>query len=323
MGPLRRLLPAVGALGLALPLHAGELGDPAAGIKAKEWVKGKEVDVTKADGEQVYVVEFWATWCGPCRDSIPHLSELQTRYKDKVTFIGVSTDDERTIDAVKPFVEKMGERMNYTVAIDDGNATADAYMKAFGINGIPHAFVVHKGKIVWHQNPHPRSPDGDLAEVLDAVVASKFTMDDAKKRIAAREEKMRRMRELGELAQQYFELVGSTGKEAEAAKLGEKLIAAGGENASFLNMLAWRILTDEGVVARDHPLALRAAEMANRATGGEDASILDTYALALFRNGRKAEAVKHQEKAVELARKGGDEELLKELSERLEMFRKE
>jgi hypothetical protein len=48
-------------LGVALPVRAGELGDKASPLKIKEWVKGEPVDVTKADGKNVYVVEFWAT----------------------------------------------------------------------------------------------------------------------------------------------------------------------------------------------------------------------------------------------------------------------
>ena len=53
------------------------LGDPAAPLTIKDWVKGKPANVR--DGKAVYVVEFWATWCGPCRVSIPHLTELQKR----------------------------------------------------------------------------------------------------------------------------------------------------------------------------------------------------------------------------------------------------
>jgi len=63
----------------------------AAALKISDWVKGKPVDLAAGKGKQVYVIEFWATWCGPCRTSIPHLTELQKKFKDKgVTFVGVS-----------------------------------------------------------------------------------------------------------------------------------------------------------------------------------------------------------------------------------------
>lgn len=129
---------------------AAKVGDPAAPLAVKEWVKGKSVDVK--DGKNVYVVEFWATWCPPCRTSIPHLTEIQKKFKDKgVVVIGVSTEK---LDTVKKFVEKQGDNMNYTVAIDDGGKTSKGYMTAYNQNGIPHAFIVGKdGNVVWHGHP--------------------------------------------------------------------------------------------------------------------------------------------------------------------------
>src|ERR1041385_6120947 len=72
---------------------AGALGDPAAPLVISEWVKGKPVDLAAAKGKEVVVVEFWATWCGPCRTSIPHLTEMQKKFKD-VRFVGVSDRSE-------------------------------------------------------------------------------------------------------------------------------------------------------------------------------------------------------------------------------------
>jgi thiol-disulfide isomerase/thioredoxin len=57
-------------------------------LKVAKWIKGKPVQ--RFEPGKVYVVEFWATWCGPCRRSIPHLTELAKKFKGKVTFIGVS-----------------------------------------------------------------------------------------------------------------------------------------------------------------------------------------------------------------------------------------
>ena len=77
-------------------------------------VKGDKV--ARLERGKIYVIEFWATWCGPCRAVIPHLTKLQQKHKD-VIFIGVSAY-ERDQKVVKPFVEKMGDKMAYRVALD-------------------------------------------------------------------------------------------------------------------------------------------------------------------------------------------------------------
>src|SRR6476661_7319275 len=63
------------------------VGDPAPKITVSKWVKG--TPVANFEKGKLYVVEFWATWCGPCKVSIPHLTELAKQYKN-VKFIGVS-----------------------------------------------------------------------------------------------------------------------------------------------------------------------------------------------------------------------------------------
>ena len=131
-------------------------GEPASELVIAQWVKGEEVDLS----EGVNVVEFWATWCPPCRTSIPHLTKLQDRFKDRgVKIIGISREPLKT---VAPFVKRMGSKMDYSVAIDDRVATSREYMGRYGVNGIPHAFVVKDGAVVWHG--HPMSGLGDAIE---------------------------------------------------------------------------------------------------------------------------------------------------------------
>src|SRR5262245_37959460 len=96
------ILPAAACLlaGIALAQHPGDapkkptlvIGSPAPALQAEKWVKG--APVASFEKGKTYVVEFWATWCGPCIASMPHLSALSRQYKDKgVTIVGMTTKD--------------------------------------------------------------------------------------------------------------------------------------------------------------------------------------------------------------------------------------
>ena len=117
-----------------------KLGDPAPKLQVAKWVQGEPV--TQFETGKVYVVEFWATWCGPCKVSIPHLNELSQKFKDKgVVVIGQDCLEEDE-SLVAPFVKKMGTNMTYRVALDDkskveNGAMATTWLDAAGQNGIP------------------------------------------------------------------------------------------------------------------------------------------------------------------------------------------
>jgi thiol-disulfide isomerase/thioredoxin len=155
---------AMSGIGWVASLIGGELGSAAPKLAVAEWIKGAPVKLAEGKGKNVYVVEFWATWCPPCRQSIPHLTEMQKKYADKgVVFVGVTQEDPETVRA---FVEKMGAQMDYAVAIDQDNQTTRDYMSAFEVRKIPHAFIVDKeGKIAWHG--HPMS---GLEEAIEAAL---------------------------------------------------------------------------------------------------------------------------------------------------------
>lgn len=308
----RVVLVALGALLIVNATLAADLGDPAPALKIKDWAKGSAIDLSSGKGKNVYVVEFWATWCPPCRASIPHLTELQKKFKDKgVVFIGVSDEE---IEKVKPFVDQQGTSMDYVVACDDSQTTKNAYLNAFKIQGIPHAFIVDKdGKIAWHD--HPMEPTFEVA--LEMIAAGKFDKAGQEKINEMKKEAAALRTKINETAKAYFELARA-GNDGARAK-GEEFLALVGKDKELLNAFAWTLLTMEGIPKRDLELGLRVAKAANDASEGKDPAILDTYARALFDNGKIKEALEYQKKAVELCK---DPEMAKGLKEALATYEK-
>ena len=304
---LRVLVTSLVLLGWSHTTRAIDWGDPAPELSIDQWIKGDAVDLKKDGADHVYVVEFWATWCAPCRTSIPHLSELQAAYKGKkVTIIGISDE---TAAKVNPFVENMGDKMDYTVAIDKEGATYERYMTAFGQRGIPHAFIVNqKGQLAWHGHPM----DG-LDAALKQIVEGTYD-------IAATKQAAERAANAAKLLEDYFGVV-TQGKNTPAArKLGEDIIRDGGNNPDLLNQFAWLILTSRAVQDRDLDLALKAGKAAFDASEGKDVSIIDTYARALFDTGKHEEAIRLQEKAIALCK---EPEMKASLEDTLDRYRLE
>jgi thiol-disulfide isomerase/thioredoxin len=150
------------------------IGDPAPVLKSAKWLKG--TPAPQFDKGRIYVVEFWATWCGPCKANIPHLTELAAKYKEQVSVIGISIWENAkpgegdTLKRVTKFVKEQGAAMNYIVAADvPGDPIANAYMKAAGQQGIPCSFIVDRdGKIAWIGYPT------EMDRVLEQMVAGKY-----------------------------------------------------------------------------------------------------------------------------------------------------
>jgi thiol-disulfide isomerase/thioredoxin len=170
--PMTRMVAGTPAPGAAGPTERVEgwpskVGDMAWPLKGITMVKGEPVDVTPG---HIYVIEFWATWCGPCKTSIPHLTEIQHKYKNKVTVIGITKEP---VDLARPFVETQGDAMDYRVAADFDGSVYYGYMAAFNRGGIPCAFIVNaQGEIAWVG--HPMAMDG----VLEQVVAGTYSLEE-------------------------------------------------------------------------------------------------------------------------------------------------
>lgn len=142
------------------------VGDSAPALDVEHWIKGEPV--TSFQPGQCYVVEFWATWCAPCKDSMPHLTKLQKELGDQVVIIGLS--DEK-LDVAKKFLDqpKWAERTQYTLGTDPDRSVHKAYMEAAKQRGIPTSFLVNgEGKIEWIG--HPAGMDRPLKRMLGIEV---------------------------------------------------------------------------------------------------------------------------------------------------------
>jgi len=335
------------------------IGDKAPALSVAKWVKGKPIK--SFEKGKTYVVEFWATWCGPCRESIPHITEMAKKYKGKVEFAGVSVwenkkDDKDTsyFKTVTDFVKEMGTKMDYNIAVDGPkDVMSTTWMRAAKQNGIPTAFIIQGDVIAWIG--HPMMMEG----VLSDVVAGKHDIAAAAVEYKANMEAAQDQEELMKPIQAAL----GEGNHAKAVELMDKMIAskkatesmfamakwdclarmdaAKGDayakslfegifknNANALNSIAWMMLDDKQGVGNGDPKLAQA--MAQSAVDQAKEPMLKCFALdtlgyAYFKQGNKAKALEIQEQAIKMIESGEakiDEATKKEIMERLDLYKK-
>ena len=108
-----------------------------------ETLDGEQINLAEQKGK-VILVNFWATWCAPCRKEIPDLIDLHSSMKDDgLMVVGIAVDDEGT-DVVKPFVEKEG--INYPIVVDTTRSIESHFEAMYGL---PTTYVIDpEGQIV-------------------------------------------------------------------------------------------------------------------------------------------------------------------------------
>lgn len=163
------LLPAA-----VLPAFAQEAPPLAPGTHAPMFsaktTSGKTLTLNSLRGK-VVLVDYWATWCGPCRMATPTLQSLHKEFGSKgLAVVGMSVDDARSVSQVKPFMKAFG--VTYAVTTTP-NANAQA-AHAYRVDGIPSQYLIDKKGIVrWSQSGYSPSEKAMLSAMIKKLLAEK------------------------------------------------------------------------------------------------------------------------------------------------------
>jgi len=183
-----------------------EIGSKAPPLDIEHWIQdgnGNFEHTTDLEAGKVYVLEFWATWCGPCIAAMPHLAEIQNQYRGEgVRVIAITYE---TVDEVNDLLAQKNQELGktfeqitsaYSVAADPDESVHRAYMDASGRSGVfPTTYIVGKtGKIEWIGHPM------ELDQPLEAIVKGTWDREAYKKELKEQEQFEQNMQRIAMLA---------------------------------------------------------------------------------------------------------------------------
>jgi thiol-disulfide isomerase/thioredoxin len=319
-----------------------KIGDQGPKLGGKvTWLKGEPVK--QYEKGHVYVLDFWATWCGPCIATIPELNELAHDYRDRgVTVIGVAIWPRDSMTPTDKFVAEQGDKMNYVIAQDIDDRAATAYMAAAQLVGIPTTMVIDgDGRLAWIGHPqmdlrsvldNVLSPDYDIEPLLvreKAVAQGKQLIKQAEKFAKAEQwddsfaviDEIVALdhQEFGYLSMIKFQyLLGKFKRTDEAYSYGKTIInEIAKNNPVLLENMADFIVSGPGIERRDLEMAHQAAERAVELTDSREPAVLETLARVCFEMKDFKQAHAELSKAIALV---DDARIKKEMEDRLVVY---
>ncbi|MEM9187244.1 MAG: TlpA disulfide reductase family protein [Planctomycetota bacterium] len=259
------------------------IGSMAPALDIEHWVQngdGKFSPVTDFTEGQVYVVEFWATWCPPCVASMPHLAELQQKYVDQgVTIVSVSDEP---LERVTKFLDRPAkDKTNagqegdpltfrdvtkpYCLTTDPDGSVGEDYMRAARQDGIPCAFVVGKdGRVEWIGHPM------QIDDALEQVVAETWDRDVFAIQYKAERDFNEEMRSVTRLARrgrgdQARAKIAELVKTAPNPKLA--MMAARSKMQVEFTLFQWAVSNDQAAATEQLPVIVKMLGGETRAVG--------------------------------------------------------